>query len=58
MNLATKQTPTSPPQIFATRQQVTAALERSALKARLLAQQIGTELVQRPQSVPATKHTG
>lgn len=41
------QTPTS--------QQVLAALERAAVKARLLAEQTGTQLVQRPQPAPPGK---
>ena len=47
--------PTTPAPIFATRQQVTAALERAAARARLLAEQTGTTLVQRPQPVPPGK---
>ena len=48
-------TPNTPAPIFATRQQVTAALVRAATRARLLAEQTGTTLVQRPQPVPPGK---
>jgi hypothetical protein len=35
----------NPAPIFATRQQVTAALERAAQRARLIAEQTGTKLI-------------
>ncbi len=47
--------PKPPVPTFATRQQVTAALERAAVKAHVLAEQTGTQLVQRLSSAPSGK---
>ncbi len=45
-----KNTDQTPLKIFASRQQVTAALERAAARARLIAAQTGTQLVTVPSS--------
>jgi len=44
----------SPSKIFASRKQVTAALERAAERARVIAEQSGTKLIVIPASPPMT----
>jgi hypothetical protein len=46
------------PKIFASRKQVTAALERAAERARVIAEQTGTKLIVNPASPPMTVDTG